>query len=191
MRGERRHHAEVGAHQPCNIGALHLDNHLGAVEQFGRVHLSDRSGSERLAGELGEDILETGAEIGFDCGANHLERLSGHLVAALLELVDELNREEPLTRGDDLRQLDVGRAEDLDRRTQTLRQIGSRRLSIGVSAATLAHPPDSDRPAEVTDHGDETTQIRDSARTGQLGHLGPRPLAQSLSERHPGDLRLL
>ena len=61
--------------------------------------------------------------------AHDVEGLGRHLVAALLELVDQLLGEEALARGDDLAELDVGRAEALGGDAQPPRQVGLRRAS--------------------------------------------------------------
>ena len=61
--------------------------------------------------ELLEDVVEAAAEVLLDGQAHDVERLGRHLVAALLELVDELGREQPLARRDDLPELDVARSE--------------------------------------------------------------------------------
>ena len=63
-------------------------------------------------------------------------RLGRHLVAALLELVDELLGEEALARRDDLGELDVGRARGARRRCAA----GGRGRPSDVAAALAAGP---------------------------------------------------
>jgi hypothetical protein len=69
---------------------LDLHHHVLAGAQRCRVDLGDRGGSERCLVEPREDVLEAGAEILLDRQTHLVERLGGHLIAALLELADEL-----------------------------------------------------------------------------------------------------
>jgi hypothetical protein len=55
--------------------------------------------------EPGERGLEGGAEVGLDHLPHDRERLGLDLVAAELELLDQLGREQPLAGGDDLAEL--------------------------------------------------------------------------------------
>ena len=70
----------------------------------------------------------------------------GDLVAAPLELGDQLGREDAVARGDDLAQLDVGRAELLGRHPQPARDAGDRRRA---AAPALLQVPQPERAAEV------------------------------------------
>ena len=62
--------------------------------------------------------LERAAEVDLDDRADVGERLGRHLVAQQLELGDQLVGEQALAAGDDLAELDVGRAEPLERGAQ-------------------------------------------------------------------------
>jgi len=54
------------------------------------MHLRDRSRSQRLGGEIGEDGGDRPAQVGFDSPPNSCERLGRHVIAQQLELADEL-----------------------------------------------------------------------------------------------------
>ena len=71
-----------------------------------------------------EDVLERPSEVGLDGAAHVVERLGRHLVAAALELLDQLGREEALAGGDDLAELDERRPERLGGQAQPSRQLG-------------------------------------------------------------------
>ena len=71
--------------------------------------------------------LERPAEILLHDAAHGLEGLGRHLVAAELELLDELRREQAPPRGDDLGELDVRGAEALEGAPQAAREPAGRR----------------------------------------------------------------
>src|SRR5262249_48082050 len=85
-----------------------------------------RQGWGGLRVEPREHRLQRLAEVGLDDLPHDGERLRRHLVPALAELVDELGREDALTRGEDLAELDVGGAELLGRQPEPLRQVRHR-----------------------------------------------------------------
>ena len=165
-RGQPRHDLQVLRDHLGHGGALHLHHHpLAGVQRRG-VHLGDRSRRQRGALELGEEILERAPQLALDGGAHGVERFGGHLVATLLELVDEFLGEEALTRGDDLGQLDVGRAEMLDGDAQTARQIGAAlRLAPGLQV------PEPDRGAEMTHDGEGSRTARQPTRGDERGQI--------------------
>ena len=108
---EPRHDPQVVAHETVDGGPLHLDDDVLAGAQPRRVDLGDRRRGERRAVERLEHVLEARPEILLDGSPHVVERLGGHLVAALLELVDQLGREQPFAGRDDLAELDVRRPE--------------------------------------------------------------------------------
>ena len=109
-RREPRHRADVFAHEPRDLRALHLHDDLFAGAQPRRVHLRDRRRRDRRAVEALEHVVERAAEVELDDPAHDVERLGRHTVAEQLELGDELRREQALAARDDLAELDVGRA---------------------------------------------------------------------------------
>ena len=96
-----------------------------------------------------EHVGERTAEVLLDRAAHGVERLGLHLVAALLELADELGREQPLAGGDDLAELDVARPEHFRRLTQALRDVGSCDLRARVLVAPATPPPGADGPQQT------------------------------------------
>ena len=110
---------------------LHLHHDRLARAQPGSVDLGDGGGGEGLAVEPLERGLDGPAELGLDDSSDRRERLGRHLVAAQLELPDQLLREQPLAGRDDLPELDVRRAQVLGRLADSAstRRRGSRAAS--------------------------------------------------------------
>ncbi len=81
------------------------------------------------------------AQLGLDHGAHGRPRLGRHLVAALLELADQLLGEEPFAAGDDLAELDVGRAEVLGGDAQAAGDVGLRGAMPPLRRAPSAQAP--------------------------------------------------
>jgi hypothetical protein len=93
---------------------LHLDNHFFPAYQAGGVHLGNRSRGYRGSLEVGEHVFEPLAELSLDDLAHSVKGLGRHSVAAQPELRHELGREDAFSRGEDLAQLDVRRAQVLE-----------------------------------------------------------------------------
>ncbi len=122
-----RHRRDVAPHQLRDARPLHLDDHLLAGAQARRVHLRDRRGGEALARRSARTRSSSGrAEVLLDDLLDDGERLRRHLIAAALELLDQLVGKDALARRDDLPELDVRRAEPLEGETQPARQIRAR-----------------------------------------------------------------
>jgi hypothetical protein len=113
-RGDPGHRAQVALHEPGDLRPLHLHDDLFARAQPRRVHLRDRRGREALLVETREHRLERLTQVFLDDGAHRRERLGGR-VRAGPELVHDLVGEETAAGRDDLAELDVGRAEPLER----------------------------------------------------------------------------
>ncbi len=118
QRRQPGHDGEVLAHTGRHRRALDLDHDRGAVEQSGRVHLGDGGGSQGGVLDRGERGGEWPAELLGEDLLDDRPRFGGDLVATPLELGHQLRREDAVTRGDDLAQLDVGRAQPLGRHPQ-------------------------------------------------------------------------
>ena len=171
VRSEPRHHLEVLADQCRHLRSLHLDDDVLAGAQPRDVHLRDRRRGECGLVEELEHVVEARAEVLLDGAPNHVEGLGGNLVPALLELLDELGREQALARGDDLTQLDVRRAERLGGATQPERDVGAARLGAGVALQLLAHDPGHDGYSEMPDHGQHPQTRREPAWCGERRDL--------------------
>jgi hypothetical protein len=149
------------------------------------VHLRDGRGGERLAVELGEGVLERPAQLFLEHGADDLVRFGRHAVAALLELVDELVREDALAGGDDLSELDVGRAERLGRFAQPARQSGTR--DAGIAATAFTHGPQGQCAADLAHHAHRSPPGQ-APRRDELGHLALRNRPNSSQRLAPHEM---
>ena len=103
--------AELVAHLLVEPGTLHLDDHLGAVEQRGAVDLADGCGGEWLLLEGGERRAERSAEVLLDDRSGGGAGEGRHSVAQRRELRGPVRGEEPGARRDHLTHLHEGRAE--------------------------------------------------------------------------------
>ena len=167
---------------------LHLDDDLLAGAQRGGVHLGDRGGGERGGVERGEQVLDPAAEVGLDHRADGVERLGRHLVAAQLELADQLLGEQALAAGDDLAELDVRRTEVLGGVAQPAGDVGPAGLRRGEAVAPAPRPPRPEGGAQRADHGGDAQARGDLRLLGQIGHLGPGRGSQLGGQRQPADL---
>ena len=192
VRREEAHHGEVVLHEGGDLGSLHLDDDFFAGVEAGAVHLGDRGRGDGLGRELAEHLLEGAAEIGLDALAHGCEGLSRDPVAQQLELADELGREDPLARGEDLAELDVGRTEPLEREAESARQPGPRFRCL---LAPVGQVPAGDRPAEDRRHPHDPAPRRepvppDETRYGRTGfgahEIEADPPRQVLGLDEPG-----
>jgi hypothetical protein len=167
---EPRHDPQVFPHEARDLRSLHLDDHLGAVEETRPVHLRDRGGRERRAVELGEHVAEGRAEVFLDDGAHVGERLGRDAIATLLELVDELGREDALPRRDDLSEFDVRGTESAGamRGDAICRRDSAPPCGVphGQSSCRAEHPPPN--------RADRATRSRDRAPDGARWSAGRR-----------------
>ena len=136
--------------------------------------------------ERGEHLLERPSELALDGGPHDVERLGRHLVAAALELLDQLGREQALAGRDDLAELDERRAERLGGQPQAARQVGGAGRSLG--AAPLASPQPRHHGAGQAGGDDEpATARREPARGDQVRDLLGGEPAQLLGLGPPRD----
>ena len=186
-RGDPGHDGQVLPDQPGHLGPLDLDDDVLARPEPGVVDLGDRRRRQRLGVEAGEDRLQGPAEVLLHHPPDGGPRLGRHLVAALLELRHQRLGEHALAGGDDLAQLDVGRAEPLGRPPQPPGQVGHRLRptlwSPGLPA--LARRPDGHADAEVAGGGRQPPPGREPAGPDQRRHLGPHRPADVVEARQP------
>jgi hypothetical protein len=181
--GDPGHDGEVLLDQPVHLGALDLDHHVLAGPQRGGVDLGDRRGRQRLLVEAVEHLPQGPAEVLLHHLADRLPRLGWHLVTALLELGDQRLGEDALTGGDDLAELDVGRAEPLRRMPQPTRQVGDR---LVAPVAPLARGPEGHSHSEVAGGRGHPRARRQLPRRHQPGHLGPHRRPDVVEPGQPG-----
>ena len=144
-RREPRHDPEVLVDELPDRRALHLHDDVLARAQRRAVHLRDRRRGEGLGVEPREHLLRAAAEVLLHHPADHRERLRRHLVAAPLELRDELLGEDPLAGADDLPELDVGGSEALGGEAQPAGEDGG---GLGGATAASTEVPAGERAAQ-------------------------------------------
>ena len=118
--------------------------------------------------------------------AHRAEALGGHLVAAKAELGDELLGEDALTRGEDLAQLYVGRAESFEGAPQAPREPGARH---GGASATVERIPARERSAEEGTDAKDAYAGRCHASACEHRGLGACGGAQLVDAGSPGEGR--
>ena len=101
--------------------AQHLDHHLAAIGQRGRMHLCDRGRGQRFGIEAGECLADRQAECFLDDAARGIavERLDPVLQQG--QFVGHVRRHQVAAGGQDLAELDEDRAEILQRQARAPR----------------------------------------------------------------------
>ena len=125
-------------------GTLHLDDDVDPPvggREDGLVHLADRRGRERRLVDALVDVRDAGAEARLDDVLDRFESDPGDLVLELLQLEDERLGEDVLARGEDLAELDEGRAEVLEHEAHPL---GARDVLLLVLAVDVLGGGDVD-----------------------------------------------
>ena len=167
--GQPCHDGEVLTHARRHRRTLHLDHDRRAVQQCGGVHLGDGGGGERGAFDRGEGGRERSAQLVGQNLLDHRPRFGRDLVSAPLELGHQLRREDAVTRGDDLPQLDVGGAQLLCRHPQPPRDAGNR---LGAPPTAVAQIPQCQCRTDVAQRRSHAPQRRQGASLGELGERG-------------------
>ena len=124
------------------------------------------------------------AELRLDDGADLVPRLGRDLVAALLELGDQLLGEQALAARDDLAELDVGRPELLGGDAQAPRDVRPR---LGAAPPAGAGRPPGHGQAEMARHAEDARARRQAPGPGQLRDLAshdPPDVGDRLPPRH-------
>ena len=129
--------------------ALHLDDDLALLRRHGRatlaelglverraqarpVDLADRGGRERLLVEPCEDVVQWRPERGLDLLLDVRDGDRRHVVLELLQLADELGRQQIGPRRGDLTELDERRPELLEHEADALVRGDEPGLTVGV-----------------------------------------------------------
>ena len=151
-------------------GRCTLTTTSSPVTQRGRVHLGDRGGGQRRRGRTRRTPPRAGGPARpRPPRARPRPGLGRHLVAALLELADQLLGEHALADGDDLAELDVGRARGARRRC-----AGAGRCRPWTRVPPRRRAPTAHRPTaapEVAATRTARVPPGQPAGPGQLGHL--------------------
>ena len=174
--GDPAHGGQIRPHGRGDRGTLHFYHYLLARPEGGGVHLGDRRGGQRGSVEAGEELLERAAQILLHHGPDRLERLRRDPVAEEAELADQFRREDALARGEDLAQLDVGRAQGLERHPQPAGQAGPGQLGPALPAALAAFDqvPAADGPGQLGADPDHPAARGEAALAQQVGAPGRR-----------------
>ena len=101
------------------------------------MYLADRRCRDRRLVELGEELLDGELELFADDALDVRVRERAHVVLELLQLLDDVRRDDVGPRREQLAELDEGRAELVEQLAQVLAALGGRPLSgrEGVSRA--------------------------------------------------------
>jgi hypothetical protein len=134
----RAHEPEVGREYSLDPGPQHLDRHGAAVVQGGPVHDRERRATDRARVERREDALERAAELVLHHPPHVVERDRGSGVETRAEDVRHGLAEDARGRSDELPELDVRRAEILERSSDRSRERQPRQRS-------QEHPPARER----------------------------------------------
>ena len=176
------HDGQVLPDEAGDLGPLDLDHDLLAGPQHRGVDLGDRRRRHRPVLEAGEDGLQGPAEVLLHHPAHRLPRLGRHLVAALLELRHERLGEDPVPRGDDLAQLDVGRAEPLGGPPQPAGEVGHR---LGAAPPPLPRRPDGQADPQMPQRDRHPAPGRQPLGLDQRRHLGSHRRPDVIEPRQP------
>ena len=118
-------------------------------------------------------------------GATDVEGLGGDPVAQQLELGDELGREDPLARGEDLAELDVGGTEPLEGEAEPVREP---RPGPALALAPVDEEPAGDRPAEDRRDPHDPPPRWEPPAPDELGDRRPGGLAHEVEANPPGQV---
>jgi hypothetical protein len=102
---------DVARDLPLGVRPLHLHHDLLPARQAGAVHLPDRRRGDRLLLELLEDLLDREVELLLDDPADARERLGPGVVLKAAQLVQDVRRHDVGPGGQQLAELDEGRAQ--------------------------------------------------------------------------------
>ncbi len=129
------------------------------------MDLGDGCRGDRGRVEVLEDLVQWPAKVCFHDASDVAERLGWHMVAKQPELADELGREYPLARRQDLAELDVGRPEAFERFAEPVGQTGPGDLPAAesVGPALFDQAPHKDRPTEPDARDEHPPPRRDTA----------------------------
>ena len=144
--GGRPHQLEVRLDLAGRLRPLHLDDDLVARRQRRAVHLADRRGGDRHLVEREERLLERQAHLLLDHPPHVGERDRRHVVLQAAELGDDVGRHHVGPGGEELAELDEGRAELVEHLAQAPAAVGELRVVVAA--------PPVDQVAEAVARGD-------------------------------------
>ncbi len=182
-RREPRHRLEIGTDELGDLRALHLHDDLLAGAQPGPVHLRDRGGRDRRAIEATKTSSSERPSSSSTTRRTSSKSSAGTRSRSCLNSCDELFGKEPFATGDDLAELDVGRAEPPEGDAQP---AGDGLLAGGAAAAAFEHEPRAEGVPDLPDDASQPAERRQVARFEPLRHLPLCLGAQSFDVAPPG-----
>jgi hypothetical protein len=159
--GDASEQLDVGLDLTAGVGTLHLDGHLAAGVQLGEVHLADGRGGDGLGVELGEQLVDGALQLSADDLLDLLVGKGRDGVLEEAELGDHLGRDHVRADGEQLAELDEGRAELVEH----LAHVAATGGHGHVDRIVLAARTPLEGVAEAVPRG----HVRDLAQTGGLG----------------------
>ena len=148
VRRQPRHHPQVLAHQAGDGGRCTLTTTSSPVRSVAACTWAIEAAASGVRSNEAKTSSSAAPRSASTTARTVVERLGRHLVAAQLELADQLLGEQPLAAGDDLAELDVGRAELLGGEAQPAGDVGPAGLRRGEACRGAAPPPRPERAAQ-------------------------------------------
>ena len=135
------------------------------------MHLSDRGGGHRAPVELEEEALDREPEVLLDHALDLFERERADVVLEPAELRDDVRRQDVRPHGEELAELDEGRAELVEELAQMLAALGRRALeelrAVAPAGDQVGQPVALEEVAEAVPDGD-LGDLRQSAEVARL-----------------------
>lgn len=180
--GEVLKNLQVLRHLLGDPGAAHLHDHLGPVEQSGRVDLPDRGRGERRRVEAREDFFDRSSELLDDDVPNDLGRDRRRLVLKMRELAEVLGGQKIGAGRENLAELNERRAQLAEGHPQA-----ERRPFVADGHAVADQPSGKRQEPLQTDDAHDETQAVAHQHLGNLAislQMGSPPaLAHATSSR--------
>ncbi len=169
----RHEQLQVRLDGALHVGPPHLDDHLGAVMECGAVYLPDGRRGDGLLVKGGERRAQGPMQFVLDGGDDLVHRHGRRGIEQLAQLDDVRRGENVGTRAEDLPQLDVGRAEVLERPAHPLGN-GQDRSGVVLLEGALASAGEKAQEAQV---------LRQEPQPVADEHLGDMPGPADLDHR--------
>ena len=184
--GQVAHDIEIGAHGDVDIRALHLDNYLLPVAKRGAVHLGGGSGGQRLALKAAVELIHGRAQFARDDLFGDVGGKRCDIALQLRHLFSPVGRQLFGAAGDDLAQLDIGRAKLLQHIAHGFRRRFADQRFLEPINDLLEKAADGAKRRDVKDdvleiHGDDLKRLGNAQVFGKV----VAPTEGKLVERLP------
>ena len=162
------HRIQSLGHPALDAGAQHLDRHLAAVGQPGRMRLGQRRGGHRRT-EIGEQALDRPAQRPFDLAPRLIDREGFQRVLQPTQIAREFQPENVGPGGQHLSQFDGHRPEMFERLAQPLAGPAVAPFLAGEGVQQMRQPANPHR-----QQGGDLAR-----RQGVVAHQNPAPAEQA------------